>query len=168
MILIANIWLSRDRRLLMVGIPVVIIRYMFAFLYPFDSNIACRCQSIELTTTNMYFARARCKSQPAVKTSGLNAHSSKGRAVKFKFLAWSSIAQSVCEWAFSLLTNRCLETSRFESCIQKKTTCLISIRISLACARASKLTTTNLIFNIDSHIQHSASLHQLKFASFTI
>ena len=36
------------------------------------------------------------------------------------------------------------ETSRFESCIQqRKTICLLSIRISLACARASKLTTTN-------------------------
>ena len=33
----------------------------------------------------------------------------------------------------------------FESCIQqRKTTCLLSIRISLACARASKLTTTNM------------------------
>ena len=33
----------------------------------------------------------------------------------------------------------------FESCIQQtKTTCLLSIRIPLACARASKLTTTNM------------------------
>ena len=33
----------------------------------------------------------------------------------------------------------------FESCIQqRKTTCLLSIRISFACARASKLTTTNM------------------------
>ena len=33
----------------------------------------------------------------------------------------------------------------FESCIQlRKTTCLLSIRKSLACARASKLTTTNM------------------------
>ena len=33
----------------------------------------------------------------------------------------------------------------FESCIQqRKTTCLLLIRISLACARASKLTTTNM------------------------
>ena len=36
------------------------------------------------------------------------------------FLAWSSIAQSVCEWAFDLLANRRLETSRFESCIQQR------------------------------------------------
>ena len=61
------------------------------------------------------------------------------------FLAWSSIAQSVCEWAFSLLAIRCLETSRFESCFQqRKTTCPLKIRISLACARASKLTATNM------------------------
>ena len=28
--------------------------------------------------------------------------------VEFKFLAWSSIAQSVCQWAFSLLATWCL------------------------------------------------------------
>ena len=53
--------------------------------------------------------------------------------------------KSVCEWAFSLLAIRCLRLPRFESCIQqRKTTCLLSIRISLACARASKLATTNM------------------------
>ena len=60
------------------------------------------------------------------------------------FIAWSSIAQSVCQQAFSLLANRCLRPSGFESCLQqRKTTCLLSIRITLACARASKLTTTD-------------------------
>ena len=40
---------------------------------------------------------------------------------------------------------RCFETSRFESCIQqRKTTCLLSIRKSLACASAPKYTTTNM------------------------
>ena len=35
----------------------------------------------------------------------------------------------------------------FESCIQQwKTTCLLPIQISLTCARASKLTTTNMCF----------------------
>ena len=56
-------------------------------------------------------------------------------------LAWSSIAQSVCEGVFSLVSNRCLETSRFKSCIQqRKITRLLLIQISLVCARASKLT----------------------------
>ena len=59
------------------------------------------------------------------------------------FLAWSSIAQSVCQQAFSLLVG--IWDLGFESCIQqRKTTCLLSIRISLACAGASKLTTTNM------------------------
>ena len=55
------------------------------------------------------------------------------------------MAQSVCQQAFSLLANRCLRSPGFESCSQqRKTTCLLSIRKSLACARASKLTTTNM------------------------
>ena len=54
----------------------------------------------------MYIARSRCESQQAVGLSGLNARWSKGRAVEFKFSAWSSIAQSVCQRAFSLLEIR--------------------------------------------------------------
>ena len=54
-----------------------------------------------------------------------------GRAVAG--FAWSSIAQSVCEWAFSLLAIWCLRLPNFESCIQQsKTSCLLSIRKSLA------------------------------------
>ena len=56
----------------------------------------------------MYIARARCESQLTVGSSGLNARWSKGRAVEFKFFAWSSIAQSVCQQAFSLLAIWCL------------------------------------------------------------
>ena len=61
----------------------------------------------------------------------------------------SSIVQSVCQRAFNLLEIRC-QRPWFESCIhQRKTTCLHSIRKSLACDRASKLTTTsnNFVFN---------------------
>ena len=61
------------------------------------------------------------------------------------FLAWSSIAQSVCQQAFSLLKIGFERPSGFESCIQqRKTTCLLSIRKSLACSRALKWTTTNM------------------------
>ena len=49
-----------------------------------------------------------------------------------------------CQQAFSLLKIGFQRPSGFESCIQqRKTSCLLSIRKSLACARASKLTTTN-------------------------
>ena len=67
-----------------------------------------------------------------------------GTGCRVQVLAWSSIAQSVCQRAFSLLAIWCLGPG-FESCIQqRKTTCLLSIQISLARARASKLTTTNM------------------------
>ena len=47
-------------------------------------------------------------------------------------------------WAFGLLEIR-FQRPRFESCIQqRKKTCLLSIRKSLACARASKSTTANM------------------------
>ena len=61
---------------------------------------------------------------------------------RVQVFAWSSIAQLVCKWAFSLLVIWCLRLPSFESCIQqRRTTFLLSIRKSLACARASKLTT---------------------------
>ena len=55
------------------------------------------------------------------------------------FIAWSSIAQLVCEWVFSLRVIWCIRLSGFEACIQQgKTTCLLPIRKSFACARASQ------------------------------
>ena len=92
----------------------------------------------KLTTTNTYIARTRCKGQPAMGSSGLNACWSKGRAVEFKCLAWSSIAQSVCQWALSLLTIWCLRPWVRILHSAETVTCLPSIRKSLACARASK------------------------------
>ena len=54
-------------------------------LSPFDSNnIACARVS-NLTTTNMYIARARCENQLAVGSSGLNARWPQGRADELKF-----------------------------------------------------------------------------------
>ena len=58
----------------------------------------------------MNIARPRCEIQLTVGSSELNARWSYGRAVEFKFLAWSSIAQSVCQQAFSLLAIWCLGT----------------------------------------------------------
>ena len=53
------------------------------------------------------------------------------------------MAQSVCQRAFCLLEIR-IERPWFKSCIQqRKTTCLLSIPKSLACARASQFTATH-------------------------
>ena len=64
---------------------------------------------------------------------------------QFKFLAWSSIAQSVCQRTLRLL-EILFQRPWFKSCIQQRKTIYLShlsIWKSLACARASKLTTTN-------------------------
>ena len=58
----------------------------------------------------MYIARARCKSQLAVRSSGLNVADHRDGLSSSSFLAWSSIAQSVCQRAINLLANRCLKT----------------------------------------------------------
>ena len=137
----------------------------------------------------------------AVKSNGLNAHSSWGRAVEFEFSAWSSVAQFVLwvgiqsagelmSWDFQVrilhyaeednlspldsnatclcqiieISNNkhvyregqvrkpnCREINWAECSLiigtdiqQRKTTCLLSIWISLACARASKFKPTNM------------------------
>ena len=46
--------------------------------------------------------------------------------------AWSLIAQSVCQWAFSLLEIRFQRPSGFESCTQQGKQ-LVSFRIEIAC-----------------------------------
>ena len=77
-------------------------------------------------TTNMRVARVRCEPNPAVKSSGLKLI---GAGYWVKVFDWSSKAQLVCGWAFSLLAIWCLRLPSFESCIQRrKATCLLSIR----------------------------------------
>ena len=55
-------------------------------------------------TTNVYIAKARCESQPAVRWAECSLII--GTGIEFKLLAWSSIAQSVCRRAFILLDIR--------------------------------------------------------------
>ena len=79
-------------------------------LSPFDSKIACLCQSIEINN-NKYVCMYVCR-----------------------FVSEHSVCWRIGVW-----------DPGFKSCIQQRnTTCLLSIWISLACTRASKLTTTNM------------------------
>ena len=61
-----------------------------------------------------------------------------GTGYRVQDLAWSSIAQSICQRAFSLLRFGVWGPG-FESCIQQR-----NLSISLACARASELTTAKM------------------------
>ena len=114
-------------------------------LSPLYSNIACLCQSIEINNNKHVYRQSQVRKPNGSEVKWAECSLVIGTGCRVQVLAWSSIAQSVCEWAFSLLANRYFETCRFESFIQqRKTTCLLWIRISLVCARASKLTTTNM------------------------
>ena len=107
-------------------------------LSPFDLNIACLCQSIEINNNKYVYRQTQVESPDSV-VKWAECSLIIG---KFKFLAWQLSRfvseHSVC-WRFGVWD------PGFKSCIlQRNTTCLLSIWISLACARASKLTTTNM------------------------
>ena len=111
----------------------------------FDSKIAYLCQSIEINNNKYVYRQSQV---PMPNGSGVRWAECLliiGTGCWVQVFAWSSITQSVCQQAFSLLKIGFQRPSGFESCIQqRKTTCLFSIRKSLTCARASKLTTTNM------------------------
>ena len=115
-------------------------------LSPFDSKITCLCQSIEINNNKYVYRQSQVWTPNGSGIRWAECLLIIGTGCRVQvFLAWSSIAQSVCQQAFSLLKIGFQRPRGFESCSQqRKTTCLLSIRKSLACARASKLTTTNL------------------------
>ena len=99
-------------------------------LSPFDSKIACLCQSIEINISPEPGAKANWQWG---RVGWMLAHHRDGLSSS-SLLAWSSIAQSVCQRAFSLLAIRC----------QRPWVDNLSPFDSLPCARASKLTTTKM------------------------
>ena len=106
--------------------------------------LAC-ARASKLKTTNLHISRPRSESHPAVKPSGLNARLPLGYQVQV--LAWSSRAQSVGEWAFSLLANWCLRLPSFGSGGSEFDPCWAHDNVSVPfvglyafpCARVSKL-----------------------------
>ena len=114
-------------------------------LSPFDSNIACLCQSIEINNNKYVYRPSQVRMPNGSGVRWAECLLIIGTGCRVQVFSLTSIAQSVCQQAFSLLKIGFQRPPGFESCSQqRKTTCLLSIRISLACARASKLTTTNM------------------------
>ena len=114
-------------------------------LSPFHLKITCLCQSIEINNNKHVSRQSQVRMPICTKVRWAECSLIIGTACWVQVLAWSSIAQAVCEWTFSLLANWCLRLPSIESCIQqRKTMCLFSIRKSLVCARALKSTTTNM------------------------
>ena len=79
-------------------------------LSPFDSNIACLCQSIEINSNKHVYCQSQLRKPTGIEAEWADCLLIIGtgcRVQKF-FLAGFSIAQLVCQQAFSLLANRCL------------------------------------------------------------
>ena len=78
-------------------------------LSPLDSNIACLCQSIEINNNKHVYrqSQVRKSTDSGDKWAECSLIIWTGCRVQV-CIAWSSIAQSVCQRAFSLLANWCL------------------------------------------------------------
>ena len=92
-------------------------------LFPFDSKIACLCQSIEVNNNKYVYrqSQVRMPNGSGVRWAECLLIIERGCRVQV-LLAWSSIAQSVCQQAFSLLEIGFQRPSGFESCIQQRKT----------------------------------------------
>ena len=77
-------------------------------LSPFDSNIACLCQSIEINNNKHVYHQSQVRKLTGSEVEWAECLLIIGTGCQVRVYAWSSIAQSVCQQAFSLLGNRCL------------------------------------------------------------
>ena len=79
-------------------------------LSPFDLDIACLCQSIEINNNKYVYRQSQVRKSTGsgVKWAECSLIMGTGCRVEVFFLAWSSIFQSVCQRAFSLLAIWCL------------------------------------------------------------
>ena len=79
-------------------------------LSPFDSNIACLCQSIEINNNKYVYRQSQVRKPIGNKVEWAECLLIIGTGCRVQVFAWSSIAQSVCQQAFSLLVNRYLRS----------------------------------------------------------
>ena len=77
-------------------------------LSPFDSNIACLCQSIEINNNKHVYRQSQVRMPNGCGVKWAECLLTIGTGCRVQVLAWSSMAQSVCQWAFSLLAIWCL------------------------------------------------------------
>ena len=77
-------------------------------LSPFDLNIACLCQSIEINNNEYVYRQSQVRKSTDSGVKWAECSLIIGTGCRVQVFAWSSIAQSVCQWAFSLLAIWCL------------------------------------------------------------
>ena len=73
-----------------------------------DSNIACLCQSIKINNNKHVYHQSPVRKPTGSEVEWAECLLIIGTGCRVQVLAWSSIAQWVCQQAFSLLANMCL------------------------------------------------------------
>ena len=118
-------------------------------LSPFDSNIARLCQSIEINSNKQVYrqSQARKPTGSGVEWVDCSLIIGAGYWVQYfsfildsSVILWAGIQSAGDSVPGTLGSNPAFS--------RKKTTCLLSIRQSLACPRASTLTTTNMYIHL--------------------
>ena len=74
----------------------------------FDSNIACLCQSITINNSKHVYRQSQVRMPNGCGVKWAECSLIIGTGCWVQVLDWSSIAQSFCQWAFSLLAIWCL------------------------------------------------------------
>ena len=77
-------------------------------LSPSDLNIACLCQSIKINNNKHVYRQSQVRKSTDSGAKWAECSLIIGTGCRIQVFAWSSIAQSVCQRAFSLLANWCL------------------------------------------------------------
>ena len=77
-------------------------------LFPFDLNIACLCQSIEINNNKYVYRQSQVRKSTDSGVKWAECSLIIGMGCRVQVFARSSIAQSVCQRAFSLLWIWCL------------------------------------------------------------
>ena len=77
-------------------------------LSPFDSNITCLSQSIQINNNKHVYRQSQVRKPTGSEVEWAECLLIIGTGCWVQVFAWSSIAQSVCQQPLSLLANRCL------------------------------------------------------------
>ena len=111
---------------------------------PFDSNIACLCQSIEINNNNYVYRQSQVRMPNGCGVEWAECSLIKGtgcRVQVFSLILDCSVGLSAgIQSAGDLVSDTLMGSNPAFS--RGRQLVPVSIRISLACARASKLTTT--------------------------
>ena len=123
-------------------------------LSPFDLNIACLCQSIQINNNKHVYRQSQVQKPTGSEIEWAECLLIIGTGYRVQvFIAWSSIVQSVCQQAFSLLANRCLRSwVRIRHSAEEDNLSPFDSNIACLCQ--------NIAINNNKHVYHQSQVRK--------